>query len=60
MVSEAMVDGLAMAGNPQRCREQLARLVEAGITRAVFFVAPTPNFARDLKWLHRNLIRDFL
>jgi 5,10-methylenetetrahydromethanopterin reductase len=60
LVSEAMVDGLAMAGSPERCREKLARLVEAGITRAVFFVAPTPDFARDLEWLHRNLIRDFL
>jgi 5,10-methylenetetrahydromethanopterin reductase len=60
MVSEAMVDRLAMAGNPQRCREKLARLVEAGITNAVFLVAPTSDFARDLEWLHRNLIRDFV
>ena len=60
MVSEAMVDGLTMAGSPQRCREKLARLIQAGITTAVFLVAPGPDFAKDLEWLHRNLIRDFI
>lgn len=60
MVSEAMVDGLTMAGNPQRCRDKLARLIEAGITTAVFLVAPGPDFPRNLEWLHRNLIRDFV
>jgi 5,10-methylenetetrahydromethanopterin reductase len=60
MVSEAMVDGLAMAGSPERCRESLSKLIDAGITSAVFAVAPTPDFAKDLEWLHRNLIRDFL
>ena len=60
MVSEAMVDGLTMAGSPQRCREKLAQLIEAGITTAVFLVAPGPDFAKNLEWLHRNLIRDFV
>ena len=55
-----MVDGLTLAGSPQRCREKLARLIEAGITTAVFFVAPGPDFAKDLEWLHRNLFRDFV
>jgi 5,10-methylenetetrahydromethanopterin reductase len=32
MVSEEMIDGLAMAGSPGRCRDKLARLIEAGIT----------------------------
>jgi 5,10-methylenetetrahydromethanopterin reductase len=60
MVSEAMVDGLAVAGTPERCREKLARLIDAGITTAVFIVAPGPDFAKDMESLHRNLIRDFV
>ena len=60
MVSEAMVDGLALAGSPQRCREKLAGLIDAGITTAVFATAGRPDFAKNLEWLHRNLIRDFI
>ena len=60
MVSEAMVDGFTMAGSPQRCRDKLARLIEVGVTTAVFMVAPGPDFAKELEWLHRNLIRDFV
>ena len=60
MVSEAMVDGLAMAGSPERCREKLARFIEAGITTAVFLVAPGPEFTKELGWLHRKLIGDFV
>jgi alkanesulfonate monooxygenase SsuD/methylene tetrahydromethanopterin reductase-like flavin-dependent oxidoreductase (luciferase family) len=60
MVSEAMVDGLAVAGTPERCREKLAQLIEAGITTAVFLAAPGPDFAKDLGSLYRNLIRDLV
>jgi 5,10-methylenetetrahydromethanopterin reductase len=60
MVSEAMVDGLAVAGTPERCREKLAQLIDAGITTVVFLVTPGPDFAKALGWLHRNLIRDFI
>jgi alkanesulfonate monooxygenase SsuD/methylene tetrahydromethanopterin reductase-like flavin-dependent oxidoreductase (luciferase family) len=55
-----MVDGLAVAGTPERCREKLAHLIDAGTTTAVFLVAPGADFAKDLRWLHRNLIRDFV
>jgi len=60
MVSEAMVDGLALAGSPQRCREKLAALIDAGITTAVFATEGGPDFAKNLEWLHLNLIRDFI
>lgn len=60
MVSEAMVDGLSIAGSPQRCREKLAALIDAGITTAVFATEGGPDFAKNLEWLHRNLIRDFI
>jgi 5,10-methylenetetrahydromethanopterin reductase len=60
MVSEAMVDGLTLAGSPQRCREKLASLIDAGITTAVFATEGGPDFAKNLEWLHGNLIRDFI
>jgi 5,10-methylenetetrahydromethanopterin reductase len=60
MVSDAMVDGFTLAGSPERCRGKLARLIEAGITTAVFSVEGGPDFAKHLEWLHRNLIRDFV
>ncbi|MDO8433206.1 MAG: LLM class flavin-dependent oxidoreductase [Candidatus Binatus sp.] len=40
MVTDAMVDTFAIAGSPARCRENLARLVEAGMNAPVFFEAP--------------------
>jgi 5,10-methylenetetrahydromethanopterin reductase len=60
MVSDAMVDGFTLAGSPERCREKLGRLIEAGITTAVFSVEGGPDCAKHLEWLHRNLIRDFV
>jgi alkanesulfonate monooxygenase SsuD/methylene tetrahydromethanopterin reductase-like flavin-dependent oxidoreductase (luciferase family) len=60
MVSEAMVDGLSLAGSPQRRREKLAGLIDGGITAVVFYPEGGPDFAKNLEWLHRNLIRDFI
>jgi alkanesulfonate monooxygenase SsuD/methylene tetrahydromethanopterin reductase-like flavin-dependent oxidoreductase (luciferase family) len=60
MVSEEMVEGLAMAGNLQRCREKLARLIEAGTTTAVFLVAPGPDLENQLGRLRHDLLRDFV
>lgn len=60
LVSDAMVEGLTLAGSPQRCREKLAALIEAGTTSAVFAVAGGPEFAKNLEELHWNVIRDFI
>ncbi len=49
MVSAAMVDGLTLAGSPQRCREKLADLIDAGITTAVFSTEGGPDFAKNLE-----------
>jgi len=60
MVSEAMIDGLALAGSPQRCRERLAQYVDAGIDTAVFAIEGGPDFAKHLESLHRNLVSHFI
>jgi len=60
MVSEAMLDGFALAGSPERCREKLSGMIEAGITTAVFSVEGGPTWAKRLELLHRELIRYFI
>ena len=55
-----MVEGMALAGNPQRCQEKLAALIEAGITSVSFAIAGGPEFAKNLEELHRNVIHDFI
>lgn len=56
-VSEAMIDGLALAGDVERCRTQLASLFDAGLTSAVFLVAGGPQFEAELASLQRNLLQ---
>ena len=40
MVTDEMIDTFTIAGSPSRCRENLARLIEAGVTAPVFFEVP--------------------
>jgi 5,10-methylenetetrahydromethanopterin reductase len=40
LVTDTMIDTFAIAGSPARCRENLSRLVEAGMNAAVFFEVP--------------------
>lgn len=56
-VSEAMIDGLALVGSPERCRAQLDGLIDAGLTSAVFFIAGGAQFESELDSLYRNLLQ---
>ena len=40
MVTDEMLDTFTIAGSPARCRENLPRLIEAGMTAPVFFEVP--------------------
>ena len=40
MVTDEMLDTFTLAGSPTRCRENLARLIEAGMNAPVFFEVP--------------------
>jgi 5,10-methylenetetrahydromethanopterin reductase len=40
MVTDAMIDTFAIAGSPARCRENMTRLIEAGMNASVFFEVP--------------------
>lgn len=60
---EEMIDGWSLSGSPERGRESLAALIEAGITPPVFAVFSTPlgrEFAAHMQWLQHNLWREFL
>jgi 5,10-methylenetetrahydromethanopterin reductase len=55
-VSEAMIDGLALAGTPAACRAQFDGLLDAGLTSAVFAVTGGPQFEPEVKALRRHLL----
>ncbi len=59
MVTDAMVDAFAIAGSPARCRENLARLVEAGVTAPVFFEAPGVPPQKTFDDVHKHLMPHF-
>ncbi len=40
MVTDEMLDTFTIAGSPARCRENLSRLIEAGMTAPIFFEVP--------------------
>lgn len=59
-VSEALIDGLTVSGSPARCREQLARLIDAGLTSAIFMPANGLEFEQGVQLLHRELLQGFI
>ncbi len=61
LVSEAMIDHFTVAGSPERCREKVIRLIEAGVTTAVFspVTAEGTDVAAHMVWLVDNLIDAF-
>jgi 5,10-methylenetetrahydromethanopterin reductase len=60
MVTDAMVDTFTIAGSPARCRESLARLVEAGLTAPVFFEVPGVPPQQTMDDAHRHIIPHFI
>jgi 5,10-methylenetetrahydromethanopterin reductase len=59
MVTDEMVDTFTIAGSPARCRENLARLIEAGITAPVFFEVPGVSPQQTMDDAHRHLMPYF-
>ncbi len=60
MVSDWMIDTFAIAGSPARCRENLARLVEAGLDCPVFFELPGYPPEQLIRDIHVHLMPHFL
>jgi 5,10-methylenetetrahydromethanopterin reductase len=59
MVTDWMIDTFTIAGSPSRCRENVARLVEAGMTSPVFFEVPGIPAEKTLDDVHRHLMPHF-
>jgi 5,10-methylenetetrahydromethanopterin reductase len=59
MVTDSMIDTFTIAGSPTRCRENLARLVEAGVTSPVFFEVHGFPARQTLDDAHRYLMPHF-
>ncbi|MGC2758044.1 MAG: hypothetical protein WA217_15990, partial [Candidatus Binatus sp.] len=59
MVTDDMLDTFTIAGSPARCRENLARLIEAGVTAPVFFEVPGVPPQQTMDDVHRHLLPYF-
>jgi 5,10-methylenetetrahydromethanopterin reductase len=51
LVSDAMIEALAVAGTPDDCRAALARLAEAGLDAPIAVLAPGPPAAEQIAQL---------
>ena len=59
MVTDQMIDTFTIAGSPARCRENLTRLIEAGMTAPVFFEVPGVPAQQTMDDAHRHLMPYF-
>jgi 5,10-methylenetetrahydromethanopterin reductase len=55
LVTDDVMDAVAVAGTPERCRASLARWAEAGLDGMVAVVPPGADFARQVERLGREL-----
>ncbi|HLX04363.1 MAG TPA: LLM class flavin-dependent oxidoreductase [Candidatus Binatus sp.] len=59
MVTDEMLDTFTIAGSPSRCRENLAKLIEAGVTAPVVFEVPGVPPQQTMDDAHRHLLPYF-
>jgi 5,10-methylenetetrahydromethanopterin reductase len=60
LVTDSIVDAMAIAGSPARCRERLAQLVTAGVTSPIIFFVPQLNFAQSAREFAVQMFPNFL
>ena len=60
LVTDAIIDTFAIAGSPDRCREGLKQLVQAGVTHPIFFEIPGVPAEKTIQSVHRHLMPHFL
>jgi 5,10-methylenetetrahydromethanopterin reductase len=59
-VTERMIDTFAIAGSPERCREGLAAIVEAGVRHPIAFEIPGVDPQVTIRSVHEHLMPHFL
>jgi 5,10-methylenetetrahydromethanopterin reductase len=60
LVTDWMIDTYAIAGGPDHCREQLGKIVDAGVLHPVAFEIPGVPPERMIEAVHRHLMPHFL
>ena len=60
MVTDWMIDTFTIAGSPERCRENLAKMVDAGLTSPTLFDLAGMGPDRLLREVHKHLMPHFL
>jgi alkanesulfonate monooxygenase SsuD/methylene tetrahydromethanopterin reductase-like flavin-dependent oxidoreductase (luciferase family) len=60
LVTDSIIEVMAIAGSPARCRERLAELVAAGVTSPTIFLPPQSNFAQSARDVVTYLFPHFL
>jgi alkanesulfonate monooxygenase SsuD/methylene tetrahydromethanopterin reductase-like flavin-dependent oxidoreductase (luciferase family) len=60
LVRDEMIDSFAVAGSPERCRQRLAEIIDAGVTHPVVFELPGLSPERILHDVHTHLMPYFL
>jgi 5,10-methylenetetrahydromethanopterin reductase len=60
LVTDPIIDVMAIAATPAHCRERLVELVAAGITSPTIFLPPQLNFAQTARDVATQLFPHFL
>lgn len=60
MVEDWIIDQFAIAGSPDRCREALAKIIDAGVTHPVAFEIHGINPEQTIRDVHTHLMPHFL
>jgi 5,10-methylenetetrahydromethanopterin reductase len=60
LVTDEMIDAVAIAGDAERCRENLNKFVDAGVTQVVAFDMPTISGPQAVRNVHEHLMPFFL
>ncbi|HKM99004.1 MAG TPA: LLM class flavin-dependent oxidoreductase [Candidatus Binataceae bacterium] len=60
LVTDKFVDAFSIAGSPERCREGVARIVEAGVNSPTAFEIPGVNPEKTIRDVHDHLLPHFL
>ncbi len=60
LVTDSVIDALAITGSPAQCRDALARLIEAGITHPVIYLPQGMDSDDDVRDVFKAVIEHFL
>jgi 5,10-methylenetetrahydromethanopterin reductase len=60
LVTDSIIDMFAVAGGPDRCREGLQKILDAGITNPVFFEVHGVAVDQSIRAVHKYLMPHFL